>query len=93
MKAVNIFLLCFLGAALLSAVLCDNTTGPDGCCFQFYPRRIMKDFIGSYYYTDHRCPKAAVVLVTKKNGRNICVDPNMVWVDRIMRHLDETDFK
>uniref|UniRef100_A0A3Q2E6F9 Chemokine interleukin-8-like domain-containing protein n=1 Tax=Cyprinodon variegatus TaxID=28743 RepID=A0A3Q2E6F9_CYPVA len=92
MKAVNIFLLCFLGAALLSAVLCDNTTGPDGCCFQFYPWRIMKSFIGSYYYTDHRCPKAAV-FGHNKESENICLDPNLVWVERIMRHLDEKGFK
>uniref|UniRef100_A0A3B5LA39 Chemokine interleukin-8-like domain-containing protein n=1 Tax=Xiphophorus couchianus TaxID=32473 RepID=A0A3B5LA39_9TELE len=42
MKAQHVFLLCVLGAALLSTVLCSNGIGPDDCCFKFYRRQIRK---------------------------------------------------
>uniref|UniRef100_UPI0037E98C2D C-C motif chemokine 36.1 n=1 Tax=Semicossyphus pulcher TaxID=241346 RepID=UPI0037E98C2D len=91
MRASHILLLCMLGAALLSSVLCSSEIGPDDCCFKFYPRRVNKTLIRSYYMTDYRCPKTGAILVTKK-GRNICVDPNLSWVEGIMKHVDESSF-
>uniref|UniRef100_A0A3Q0SIU1 C-C motif chemokine n=1 Tax=Amphilophus citrinellus TaxID=61819 RepID=A0A3Q0SIU1_AMPCI len=89
MKTAHILLLCILGAALLSTVDCGN--GPDNCCFVFYPRRINKNLIRSYNLTDHRCAKAAVILVTK-NSRQICADPSLSWVENIMKTVDESNF-
>ncbi|XP_050931657.1 uncharacterized protein LOC108882053 [Lates calcarifer] len=63
-------------------------TGPDDCCFSFYPRRVKKDLVKGYYMSDHRCPRTGVVLMTQK-GRNICVDPNLSWVQNIMKYVDE----
>ncbi|XP_032439201.1 eotaxin-like [Xiphophorus hellerii] len=93
MKAQHVFLLCVLGAALLSTVLCSNGIGPDDCCFKFYRRQMKKTAIRSYYFTDYRCPKAAVILVTEQNRRHICVDASLLWVENMMRHLDEKDLK
>uniref|UniRef100_A0A3P9DCS5 Chemokine interleukin-8-like domain-containing protein n=1 Tax=Maylandia zebra TaxID=106582 RepID=A0A3P9DCS5_9CICH len=42
MKTAQFLLLCILGAALLSAVNCNNANGPDNCCFKLYPGRIQK---------------------------------------------------
>ncbi|XP_072232378.1 C-C motif chemokine 3-like [Leuresthes tenuis] len=92
MKTTYILLLCILGAALFSTAVCSNTTGPDDCCFKFYPRRIRKNFIKSYYMTDYRCPKTAVIFVTGDKGRHICVDPSLSWVESIMKSLDEKSF-
>ncbi|XP_044039701.1 C-C motif chemokine 3-like [Siniperca chuatsi] len=91
MKTSHIFLLCILGAALLYSVICSNEVGPDDCCFKFYPRRVKKNLIHSYYMTDYRCPKTGAILVTQKS-RHICADPNLSWVENIMKSVDESSF-
>ncbi|CAK6965276.1 C-C motif chemokine 36.1 [Scomber scombrus] len=88
MRTSHILLLCILGAALLSSVFCQNANGPNECCFKFYPRRVNKTLIKSYNMTDNRCPRTGVILMTKK-GRYICADPNLSWVEKIMKTLDE----
>ncbi|KAF3697544.1 C-C motif chemokine 4 -like protein Macrophage inflammatory protein 1-beta -like protein [Channa argus] len=88
MKTTHILLLCILGAALVSTVVCDNSINPNDCCFKFYPRRMKKDLVKDYYVTDHRCPRTGVILVTQKT-RHICADPSLSWVEGIMKMLDE----
>uniref|UniRef100_A0A3B3TNZ4 C-C motif chemokine n=1 Tax=Poecilia latipinna TaxID=48699 RepID=A0A3B3TNZ4_9TELE len=85
MKAVNILLLCILGAALLSTVLCSN--GPDECCFQFFRNRLNKNLITSYYRTDARCATNGVILITRR-ARRICVDSKEQWVQNIVKSLE-----
>ncbi|XP_041840825.1 C-C motif chemokine 13-like isoform X1 [Melanotaenia boesemani] len=92
MRTAHILLLCILGAALLSAVNCNNEIVPKECCFTFYPRRLNKTLIKSYRMTDHHCPKSGVIFVTKKLGRQICVDPTLSWAENIMRFVDESSF-
>ncbi|KAM4537373.1 C-C motif chemokine 36.1 [Odontesthes bonariensis] len=92
MKTTYILLLCILGAALFSTAVCNSSTGPDDCCFKYYPRRIRKDLIKSYYMTDYRCPRAAAIFVTGDKGRHICVDPSLSWVEGVMKSLDEKSF-
>ncbi|MED6253280.1 hypothetical protein ATANTOWER_025778 [Ataeniobius toweri] len=87
MKIAQIFLLCVLGAVLVSTVLCNSSTGPDDCCFDLYPKPINKRLITSYYKTDPRCPVSAAILITKKS-RRICVDPKQPWVEKIINFLE-----
>ncbi|KAM4565032.1 C-C motif chemokine 36.1 [Fundulus diaphanus] len=89
MKATSVFLLCILGAALLSTVLCQSAIGQDSCCFTFHPRRVNKDLIRSYSFTDPKCPKAGAIFVIVKKNVNICVDPSLAWVENTMKYLDE----
>ncbi|KAI3376629.1 hypothetical protein L3Q82_017063, partial [Scortum barcoo] len=91
MRTSYILLLCILGAALLSSVNCRNEIGPDDCCFKFYPRRVNRKLVRSYYLTDYRCPKSGVILVTQK-ARHICVDPSLSWVESIIKTVDESSF-
>ncbi|XP_074518249.1 C-C motif chemokine 36.1 [Halichoeres trimaculatus] len=91
MESTRVLLLCMLGAALFCFAFCHNGDGPENCCFQFYPRRVKKDLISSYYSTDSRCAKSGVILVTQKS-RNICADPNLSWVIGIMKMVDERTF-
>nr|XP_043876377.1 C-C motif chemokine 3-like [Solea senegalensis] len=91
MRSLHILLLCVLGAALLSSVLCNNGLGPNDCCFTLYPRRVKRSLVSTYYMTDFRCPKTGVILVTEKK-RSICVDQNLQWVQGIMKDLDEKSF-
>uniref|UniRef100_A0A3Q3VWZ3 Chemokine interleukin-8-like domain-containing protein n=1 Tax=Mola mola TaxID=94237 RepID=A0A3Q3VWZ3_MOLML len=90
MTTSRILLLCILGAALLSTAISKSEIGPDDCCFKFYSRRVKKSLILSYYMTDYRCPKNAVILVSKKN-RHVCADPNVPWVESIMKNVDESN--
>ncbi|XP_042257456.1 C-C motif chemokine 36.1 [Thunnus maccoyii] len=90
MRTSHMLLFCILGAALLSSVICNSANGPDDCCFKFYPRRVNKNLIQSYYMTDYRCSRTGVILVTRKS-RHICVDPNLSWVEKIMKSLDEAN--
>ncbi|KAF3697543.1 C-C motif chemokine 14 Chemokine CC-1/CC-3 [Channa argus] len=83
----NILLLCILGAALVSTVVCQTLIGPKECCFDFYPRRIKKDLIRSYYMTDNQCSKTGIILVTARS--HICMDPADAWVQSIKKTLDE----
>ncbi|MEQ2234821.1 hypothetical protein ILYODFUR_035337 [Ilyodon furcidens] len=87
MKVAQIFLLCVLGAVLVSTVLCTSSTGPDECCFHLYPKPINQRLITSYYKTDPRCPVSAVILITKKS-RRLCVDPKQPWVEKIIHFLE-----
>ncbi|XP_039997129.1 C-C motif chemokine 36.1 [Xiphias gladius] len=91
MTTIQILLLCILGAALLPSVVCNSAIGPDDCCFSFYPRRVKKSLVTSYYLCDYRCPKTGVILVTQKS-RHICADPNLSWVQGIMKTMDEKSF-
>ncbi|XP_041840837.1 C-C motif chemokine 4-like isoform X2 [Melanotaenia boesemani] len=92
MRTAHILLLCILGAALLAAINCHTGSGPDNCCFQFYPRRLNKTLIKSYYLTHYSCFKPGVIFVTKKSGCHICVDPTLSWVENIMKFVDESSF-
>ncbi|KAM6959633.1 C-C motif chemokine 36.1 [Tautogolabrus adspersus] len=91
MRSAHVLLLCMLGAALLSSVLCSSAIGPNNCCFKFYPRRMNKNVVRSYFMTDERCPKTGAILVTMK-ARHICADPNLSWVESIMKSVDEKSF-
>ncbi|CAB1416118.1 unnamed protein product [Pleuronectes platessa] len=61
MRAPHVLLLCVLGAALLSSVLCNNALGPTACCFRFYKGKLKRAQISSYQWTDPRCPKKGVL--------------------------------
>ncbi|KAL4006355.1 mitogen-activated protein kinase 8 interacting protein 1 [Sarotherodon galilaeus] len=91
MKTTHIILLCILGAVLLSAVNCNTRVGPVNCCFNLCPRRIKANLIQSYYLTDLRCPKPAVIFITKKS-RSVCVDLSASWTQSIMKSLDQSTF-
>ncbi|XP_075999847.1 C-C motif chemokine 36.1 [Genypterus blacodes] len=87
MRSAHLLLLCVLGAALFSSAICSKSGGPDDCCFTVFPRRVNKNLVKSYYLTDHRCHRSAVILVTNK-GAHLCVDPNLAWVEGVMRVVD-----
>ncbi|XP_036002840.1 C-C motif chemokine 5-like [Fundulus heteroclitus] len=92
MKVAHIYLLCILGAALLSTVLCNHAREIKDCCFKLLSKPLNKKLFTSYYKTDPRCSLNAVVLITKRAGR-ICANPNDRWVKNVIDHLDIVSFK
>ncbi|XP_061769759.1 C-C motif chemokine 4 homolog [Nerophis ophidion] len=89
MRGMTVFALCVLASAVILSARCNNSSGPDHCCFKHYPVKVPQRFIKSYALTDSRCPVIGVILVTKKN-LHICANPKDFWVERIMKHLDES---
>ncbi|XP_051918846.1 C-C motif chemokine 5-like [Hippocampus zosterae] len=89
MRSIRVFLLCALAAATISAVVGNNSSGPEECCFRHYPRRLNPKIFESYFMTDGRCPLMGAILVTKKNN-HICANPTLSWVKKVMRSLDES---
>ncbi|KAL1784801.1 C-C motif chemokine 22 [Sigmodon hispidus] len=78
---------------LLAVALQTSDAGPyganveDSTCCQNYiryplPSRVVKDF----FWTSKSCRKPGVVLLTLKN-LDICADPRLPWVKRILRKL------
>uniref|UniRef100_A0A3Q0S9Q6 C-C motif chemokine n=1 Tax=Amphilophus citrinellus TaxID=61819 RepID=A0A3Q0S9Q6_AMPCI len=65
-------------------VMFSDTFGPDKCCFQFIKERLPKTKVLSFEYTDKRCAMEGVLLRMLK-GKQICADPTMQWVKRIMK--------
>ncbi|XP_016007102.1 C-C motif chemokine 22 [Rousettus aegyptiacus] len=85
-----------LAALLLLAVALQTTeAGPYGanvedsiCCRDYIryplPLRVVKD----YYWTSESCRRPGIVLLTGR-GREICADPKMPWVKKILQKLDK----
>ncbi|XP_059933335.1 eotaxin-like [Gadus macrocephalus] len=84
-------LLCVFGSTLVSLTMANSGNGTDGCCFNYYERKVQFTKIRSYELTDGRCSKPAVILQTKRNVR-ICVDPEAAWVQSVMTRLDQLNF-
>uniref|UniRef100_A0A3P9MAI4 Chemokine interleukin-8-like domain-containing protein n=1 Tax=Oryzias latipes TaxID=8090 RepID=A0A3P9MAI4_ORYLA len=61
MRTAAILLLCILGAALFCTVSCNNSNGPDNCCFKFFPGTLSPSRVRSFILTDDRCPKPGVI--------------------------------
>uniref|UniRef100_A0A8C1GLG7 C-C motif chemokine n=1 Tax=Cyprinus carpio TaxID=7962 RepID=A0A8C1GLG7_CYPCA len=77
-------------AFLQSSVMCNHFNLSSECCFNYYGRKIPIAKIDSYMKTRVDCNKTGVVFVTMK-GYRICVDPELNWVKRVMRALDDRD--
>uniref|UniRef100_A0A8C7WUG8 C-C motif chemokine n=1 Tax=Oryzias sinensis TaxID=183150 RepID=A0A8C7WUG8_9TELE len=86
MRTAAILLLCILGAALFCTVSCNSSSGPDNCCFKFFPGTLSASRVRSFILTDDRCPKPGVVFVTRRNF-NICVEKNATWVQEVLQTL------
>uniref|UniRef100_A0A8C1BW58 C-C motif chemokine n=1 Tax=Cyprinus carpio TaxID=7962 RepID=A0A8C1BW58_CYPCA len=77
-------------AFLQSSVMCNNANLPSECCFNYDGRKIPIAKIISYVKTRMDCTKPGVIFVTMKGSR-LCVDPELNWVKRVMRVLDDRD--
>ncbi|NXN39156.1 CCL4 protein, partial [Rhinoptilus africanus] len=78
-------------AALLLVATCSPAeaqldTIPTVCCFGYTHRPMPRRIITSTYTTSSRCPRPAVILVTKK-GRKVCTDPQEPWVKEHLKQF------
>ncbi|CAN9509693.1 unnamed protein product [Ophioblennius macclurei] len=92
MKTAAVVLLCLVAAAVFTTVLCHGSEpGPKNCCFDYYPKKISKKYIRTYFVTDSRCSKPGIILITKKQ-KKICVDPKDPWFPNLTTALDKESF-
>ncbi|XP_053089745.1 C-C motif chemokine 3-like isoform X2 [Pangasianodon hypophthalmus] len=66
----------------------ESANGPKTCCFSFQTHKIPVRLITAYQETDQHCSKPGVIF-TLKSGREVCVDPNVEWVQKHMKTIDQ----
>uniref|UniRef100_A0AAR2L5F1 C-C motif chemokine n=1 Tax=Pygocentrus nattereri TaxID=42514 RepID=A0AAR2L5F1_PYGNA len=71
---------------LQSGAVGQNGNAPKECCFRFYTRPIPLFVIRDYKETRRDCPRAGVILTTKRGP--VCADPGVRWVKRAMDIID-----
>lgn len=60
-KMVFVFLFFIICLIFYFILFSSGSSGPDSCCFKFFPRRLGVSKILSFSLTDDRCPKPGVV--------------------------------
>ncbi|XP_020497725.1 monocyte chemotactic protein 1B [Labrus bergylta] len=83
MKKPVILVTCVLLLSTLTVLASENTYGPAVCCFQFIEKKLSKNRVLTYRYTNKQCPKKAVIF-TMKNGKEFCANPAEQWVKDII---------
>ncbi|KAF7706811.1 hypothetical protein HF521_020065 [Silurus meridionalis] len=73
---------------LQSFATAQDKIGPFRCCFQFLAKRIPKKLITNYRVTARQCTKPGVIF-TLKNNPEVCVDPDVKWVQKTMNYLNQ----
>ncbi|XP_058020577.1 C-C motif chemokine 5-like [Ahaetulla prasina] len=61
---------------------------PRLCCFDYVTRPIPRKNLKSYEYTNARCSRQAVILITHVN-RRMCADPSEPWVQDRVKYLSK----
>ncbi|XP_028253567.1 C-C motif chemokine 4-like [Parambassis ranga] len=83
-KNPTVLVTCILLLSSLTALAYESAFSPKGCCFKFYSKRLPKNKVLSYTHTDKLCSMEGV-LFEMKEGKELCVDPNMQWVKNIIK--------
>ncbi|XP_005402897.1 PREDICTED: C-C motif chemokine 8-like [Chinchilla lanigera] len=62
---------------------------PLACCFTFTRNRIPLRLLRDYQLTSNMCSQQAVIFKTRAN-RQICADPNQMWVQKAVNYLNSS---
>ncbi|XP_047672870.1 C-C motif chemokine 18-like isoform X2 [Tachysurus fulvidraco] len=81
----SMVLLLLLGLSCLqSFTKAQSASGADLCCFEFHKRPFPAGNVVSYEETRPDCTVPGVILTTKK-GYRICADPEVDWVQQVIK--------
>lgn len=85
------FLVIFCSLQLTTSAPVSSVLEKTTCCFKFSNAVIPLKLVKSYYWSDSKCPKPAIVFETDK--RKICVNPETSWVSKHIAKLDNRTTK
>ncbi|KAM6049041.1 C-C motif chemokine 3-like [Chlamydotis macqueenii] len=60
---------------------------PTACCFSYHQRIVPRSLISSAYITSSSCTQPGAILITKKKNKELCVDPQLPWVQAHLKHF------
>ncbi|XP_046708566.1 C-C motif chemokine 3-like [Silurus meridionalis] len=84
----GLLLVLLVLTCLQSFTTAENHNVPDSCCFRYQRTPIPIRVITGYKVTDPHCAKPAVFF-TLKNSRQVCVDPELEWVQKHMKRIEQ----
>ncbi|XP_018551582.1 C-C motif chemokine 4-like [Lates calcarifer] len=92
MKNPVVLVACTLLFSSLAVLASQSSFGPEECCFKFASKPLPKRKVISYKHTEDLCPMRGA-LFTMLSGTQICVDPEVLWVQNIMKAKDKLQAK
>ncbi|KAI5626467.1 hypothetical protein C0J50_13756 [Silurus asotus] len=101
MNSRGLLLVLLVLTCLQSFTTAQNGNVPDSCCHSYQRSPIPIRLITGYKVTDPQCTKSAVhstlmyifslicSFTLKKDNRQVCVDPELKWVQDHMKRIDQ----
>uniref|UniRef100_A0A3B3DVG4 Chemokine interleukin-8-like domain-containing protein n=1 Tax=Oryzias melastigma TaxID=30732 RepID=A0A3B3DVG4_ORYME len=87
MKLSNFFfILSVLRCRITKTSVLTPAFEPHTCCFNFYQKKIPAHVVQSFRHTDEQCVMRGVI-ITMTNNKEICVDPSMEWVKKLVNDV------
>ncbi|XP_046708563.1 C-C motif chemokine 3-like [Silurus meridionalis] len=83
----GLLLVLLVLTCLQSFTTAQSVNEPATCCFSYHRSPIPIGNITEYKVTDRHCTKPGVIFTLKKSSRQVCVDPELKWVQRHMERL------
>ncbi|XP_026990054.1 C-C motif chemokine 3-like [Tachysurus fulvidraco] len=84
MSSCTLLLLLLGLSCLQSFTKAEHANGADLCCFEFHKKTFPAGNVVSYIETRDDCTLPGVIFTTKK-GYRICADPEMDWVQQVIK--------
>ncbi|XP_026990057.2 C-C motif chemokine 18-like [Tachysurus fulvidraco] len=84
MSSCTLLLLLLGLSCLQSFTVAQDANGADFCCFEFHKRPLPAASVVSYEETRDDCTLPGVILTTEK-GFRICADPEVDWVQQVIK--------
>ncbi|XP_053355466.1 C-C motif chemokine 3-like [Clarias gariepinus] len=81
-------LLVLLVLTCLQFFTTAQSNGPKQCCFSHQRDKIPVRLITQYEKTDRQCTRPGVIF-TLQNGRHLCADSTVEWVQKHMKTVDQ----
>uniref|UniRef100_A0A3B4C3J2 Chemokine interleukin-8-like domain-containing protein n=1 Tax=Pygocentrus nattereri TaxID=42514 RepID=A0A3B4C3J2_PYGNA len=88
MRTLSALLVLLLICSLQLTSSAPIATEQHSCCPYLTPMKIPLAQVVSYTWTSSDCHLKAIVFLTKK-GKQICVDPDTVWVSSHVAAVDK----
>ncbi|XP_053537707.1 C-C motif chemokine 3 isoform X3 [Ictalurus punctatus] len=75
-------------ACVQSFTTAASANGPGQCCFSYQTQPIPVRVITAHEETERPCQKPGVIF-TVKEGRKVCADPDVKWVQNLIKKIDK----